>query len=166
MRRPGAGTSAPADKRTGGNGADDCVAIPEPAHIRQSAGWAATIRFMATTFAPHLYLRIVSPAIAFYTAAFNAGELRRWSNPDGSVHVAEMALDGALFHLHEERLDAHQLSPETTGTTSSQIGVFVDDPDGVFAMAVEAGGRLITPCRRSITAIAKASLPIRSAING
>jgi PhnB protein len=100
---------------------------------------------MATSFAPHLYLRILSPAIAFYTAAFNAVELRRWSNPDGSVHVAEMSLDGALFHLHEERPDAHQLSPETTGATSSQIGLFVEDPDRLFAAAVEAGGRVISP---------------------
>ena len=100
---------------------------------------------MTATFAPHLYLRIVSPALAFYTAAFNAVELRRWTNPDGSVHVAEMTLDGALFHLHEERPDAQQSSPETTGTTSSQIGVFVDDPDRLFASAVAAGGRVVTP---------------------
>ena len=100
---------------------------------------------MVTSFAPHLYVRIVAPAVEFYATAFKAVELRRWSNPDGSVHVSEMTLDGALFHLHEERPDAHQLSPETTGATSSQIGLFVDDPDGVFASAVAAGGRVLMP---------------------
>jgi PhnB protein len=56
-----------------------------------------------------------------------------------------MTLAGALFHLHEERPDAGRLSPETSGTTSSQMGVFVDDPDGLFASAVAAGGRVISP---------------------
>ncbi len=47
---------------------------------------------MATFFAPHLYLKAVADGIAFYQAAFGAFERRRWSNPDGSVHVAEMAI--------------------------------------------------------------------------
>lgn len=97
-----------------------------------------------TTFAPHLYLKTVSAGIDFYQRAFNAVELRRWSNPDGTVHVAEMTLDGALFHLHEERPDAAQLSPESLKATSSQIGVFAGDPDRLFAAAVAAGGRVIS----------------------
>ena len=65
--------------------------------------------------------------------------------PHGSVHVAEMSLDGALFHLHEERQDAGQLSPETLHATSSQIGVFSDNPDRLFDSAVAAGGRVVSP---------------------
>jgi PhnB protein len=98
-----------------------------------------------TTFAPHLYIKILAPAIEFYQKAFGAVELRRWSNPDGSVHVAEMALEGAMFHMHEERPDAGQRSPESLDATSLQIGVFADDPDRLFAGAVAAGGRVIHP---------------------
>ena len=75
-----------------------------------------------TTFAPHPYVKNVAAAIDFYRAAFGAVELDRKSNPDGSVHVVEMAIGGALFHLHEERVDAGQVSPETAGATTSQMG--------------------------------------------
>lgn len=100
---------------------------------------------MTTTFAPHLYVRVVAPAMAFYRQAFGAVELRRWTNADGSVHVAELAIDGALFHLHEERPDAGQQSPESVGATTSQIGLFVDDPDRLFSAATDAGARVILP---------------------
>ena len=94
-----------------------------------------------TTFAPHPYVKNVAAAIDFYRAAFGAIELRRWSNPDGSVHVVEMTIGGALFHVHEERADAGQLSPESLRATTSQIGVFADNPDALFETAVSAGGR-------------------------
>jgi PhnB protein len=41
-------------------------------------------------FAPHLAIKIVKPAMKFYQKAFDAKELRRFSNEDGSVHVTEM----------------------------------------------------------------------------
>lgn len=58
--------------------------------------------------------------------------------------VVELAIEGALFHVHEERRDQGQLSPETLGGTSSQIGVFMDDPDRVFDAAVAAGARVVS----------------------
>ena len=76
----------------------------------------------------------------FYKKAFQAKEFRRWSNPDGSVHVAEMEIDGAMFHLHEENVEKKQFSPETLSATTSQIGVFVADPHEVVARAERAGG--------------------------
>ena len=98
-----------------------------------------------TFFAPHLTLRNVLAGIHFYQAAFGATELRRWSNPDGSVHVAEMAIDGALFHLHEEVPRTGEFSPETLNGTTSLVGLFVEDPDAVIKKAVAAGGREISP---------------------
>ena len=90
-------------------------------------------------FAPHLTLKVVLPAIRFYEKAFGAKELRRWSNTDGSVHVAEMEIDGAMFHLHEEVPKSNELSPETLRATTSQIGIFVEDPDAFVKRAVAAG---------------------------
>jgi PhnB protein len=98
-----------------------------------------------STFAPHPYVKVVAAAIDFYQRAFGAIELRRWSNPDGSVHVAELAIGGALFHVHEERADAGQLSPETLKATSSQIGLFDDNPDALFDSAIAAGGTVVSP---------------------
>jgi PhnB protein len=96
-------------------------------------------------FAPHLYLRDVSAGIDFYQKAFGAIELRRWSNPDGSVHVAEMSIEGAIFHMHQESPRNGQLSPETLKGTSSLIGVFAPDPDRLFNSAIAAGGKVVEP---------------------
>jgi PhnB protein len=101
----------------------------------------------STFFAPHLTLRNVLAGIQFYQAAFGAKELRRWSNPDGTVHVAEMAIDGALFHLHEEVPRTGEYSPETLKGTTSLVGLFVNDPDAMIRMAVAAGGREISPVK-------------------
>jgi len=57
---------------------------------------------LPTFFAPMIYLKTLATAIDYYKKAFDAVELRRWTNDDGSVHVAELEIDGAMFHLHEE----------------------------------------------------------------
>ncbi len=100
-----------------------------------------------TFFAPHLTLRNVLAGINFYTAAFGAVELRRWSNPDGSVHVAEMSINGAMFHLHEEMPGKWEFSPETLKGTTSAIGLFVPDPADTMKRAVAAGGRETNPVK-------------------
>ena len=102
---------------------------------------------MPTFFAPHLALKDVVEAIDFYTKAFGAAELRRFSNDDGTVHVAELEIGGALFHLHEETPRNRELSPETLGGTTCVIGLFAPDPDALMALAVAAGGREVSPMR-------------------
>ena len=92
-----------------------------------------------------IYLRKVAPAIEFYKKAFDAIELRRWTNDDGSVHVAELTINGALFHLHEEVSRISEMSPETLKGTSIAIGLFVNDPHTVMAKAVAAGGTEVDP---------------------
>jgi PhnB protein len=92
-----------------------------------------------------IYLKTLAPAIEFYKKAFDAIELRRWGNDDGSVHVAELMIDGALFHMHEESTRNIELSPETLKGTSIAIGLFVSDPHAIMAKAVAAGGIEIDP---------------------
>lgn len=96
-------------------------------------------------FAPILYFKNVADAIAFYTKAFNAKGLRRWSNDDGSVHVAEMTIEDALFHLHEETARNKEFSPATLNGTCIILGLFVEDPDAVFTQAIAAGATATTP---------------------
>ena len=96
-----------------------------------------------TFFAPHLTIRILRPAVEFYQKAFSAILLRNWDNPDGTVHVAEMEIEGAIFHLHEEVTRKNQLSPETLGATTLLIGLFSPDPDKLFHQAVSAGARVV-----------------------
>jgi PhnB protein len=98
-----------------------------------------------TFFAPKLYIKQVAPAIEFYKNAFGAVVLRQWNNDDGSVHVAEMSINGALFHMHEETIRNNELSPETLKGTSIAIGLFIDDPHATMSKAVSAGGTEIDP---------------------
>ena len=98
-----------------------------------------------TFFAPMIYLQKEAPAIEFYKNAFDAIVLRQWNNDDGSVHVAEMSIDGALFHLHEETTRVNELSPETLKGTSIVVGLFISDPHAVMKKAVAAGGVELNP---------------------
>jgi PhnB protein len=98
-------------------------------------------------FAPMLYLKQVAPAIEYYKKAFDAVLLRQWNNDDGSVHVAEMAIDGAMFHLHEETKRINGFSPETLKATAVAIGLFVNDVHGMMAKAIAAGGKELDPVR-------------------
>jgi PhnB protein len=98
-----------------------------------------------TAFAPHLCSKNVLAGIEFYKKAFGAIELRRWCNPDGSVHVAEMSIGSAMFHIHEEVARVKQLSQETLLAVTSLIGVFVPDPDSLMKSAVAAGGQVTSP---------------------
>ena len=98
-------------------------------------------------FAPQLYIRNGVLDIGFYTKAFGAIELRRWSNDDGSIHVAELSIDGALFHLHEENSRKSQFSPEKINGTTTLIGLFVPDVDTVMNKAIAAGATVISPAQ-------------------
>jgi PhnB protein len=97
------------------------------------------------SFAPILYLINVAASIEFYKQAFGAKELRRFSNDDGSVHVAEMEIADALFHIHEETAYARQLSPLTLNGTCLVIGLFVEDPDAMMERAVALGATVRNP---------------------
>ena len=96
------------------------------------------------SFAPILYVKNVADAIIFYTTALNAKELRRFSNDDGSVHVAEMTIDNALFRVHEEVARDKNLSPATLNGTCVILGLFVEDPDKLMANAIAAGATEIS----------------------
>jgi len=100
-----------------------------------------------TFFAPHLTVRNVLAELEFCKAAFGAVELRRFSNSDGTVHVAEMSINGALFHLHEEMPGDKEKSPETLRGTTSAIGLFVPDPASTVKKAVAAGGHETNPVK-------------------
>jgi PhnB protein len=98
---------------------------------------------MNSFFAPQLFLKNVAAGVAFYQKAYGVKVLRQWDNPDGSIHVAELELDGALFHLHEDVPRVKQISP--SGSISVLIGLFVDDVHAVVESAVAAGATILEP---------------------
>ncbi|HNU87854.1 MAG TPA: VOC family protein [Ferruginibacter sp.] len=99
----------------------------------------------STFFAPQLYIPNGVTDISFYEKAFGAVELRRFSNDDDSIHVSELSINGALFHLHEVTANPAQFSPEKYNGTTALIGLFVPDVDAVVNRALEAGAILVSP---------------------
>ncbi|HEY0611175.1 MAG TPA: VOC family protein [Chitinophaga sp.] len=97
--------------------------------------------------APMLYLKDLAAAIEFYKNAFDAVEQWHISNPDGSIHVAEMTIGTALFRMHEEVGRDNNLSPDTLGGTTIVMGLLVPDPDTVAAKAAAAGGTILSPVK-------------------
>jgi PhnB protein len=97
-----------------------------------------------TSFAPQLYIKSGVRDIEFYSKAFGAVELRRWTNEDGSLHVAELSIDGAMFHLHEESHNSRLIDPEKFNGTTVAIGLFVSDVNALMNRAIAAGAKEIS----------------------
>lgn len=75
-------------------------------------------------------------AIEFYKSAFDAEEL--WRIDAGGSVVAGMSIDGAEFFLASEN-PPRTRSPDSAGTTTVRIELFVEDPEAVYDRAVAAG---------------------------
>jgi len=104
-------------------------------------------KVMNTSFAPQLYIKSGNTDIGFYSKAFNAKELNRWNNEDGSLHVAELTIDEAIFYLHEVTSRTDLFSPETHEGSTLVIGLFVPDVDAVMKQAIEAGATQISAAK-------------------
>jgi PhnB protein len=99
-----------------------------------------------TFFAPQLFIDNGVKDISFYARAFGATENLCFYNDDGSIHVAELSIDGAIFHLHEVT-KPHFFFPGKYKGTTAIIGLFVPDVDAVMNTAIAAGATLIDPAK-------------------
>jgi PhnB protein len=99
-----------------------------------------------TSFAPQLLIDNGVKDISFYERAFGAVENFCFHNDDESVHVAELMIDGAIFHIHEIS-QPHYLTPEKAKGVTALIGLFVDDVDEYVKRAVAAGAVEKSPVR-------------------
>jgi len=97
-----------------------------------------------TTFVPMLTIDNGTKDTDFYKNAFGAIELRRWSNDDGSIHVAELSINGAMFHLQEENAAKGSFSPHSHNGITARMGLMVDNVDDVMETAILAGAREIS----------------------
>lgn len=97
-----------------------------------------------THFAPELHIPNGTHNIDFYTK-FGATEHFCLRNDDGSIHVAELAINGAIFHVHETMHWFDALDPLSAKGVTTVIGLFVDDVHEVFNHAILAGATEISP---------------------
>jgi PhnB protein len=100
-----------------------------------------------TFFAPQLYIKSGVRDISFYTVGLGAVELRRFTNDDGSLHVAELSVNGALFHIHEEKPGSGQHEPIKNNGVTTLIGLFVEDVEAIMNSALAAGATLLNPAQ-------------------
>lgn len=94
---------------------------------------------------PYIIVDGAARAIAFYQAAFGAGEVMRLDGPAGKIGHAEMTLGDAKFMLADEfpDLDAH--GPGHFGGSSITLHLYVEDADASIARAVAAGATVVRP---------------------
>lgn len=98
-------------------------------------------------FAPQLWIPNGIRDVDFYIQGLGAVELRRFSNDDGTIHVSELSINGAVFHLHEEVRSPSTFSPGRHGGTTVTIGLFVGDVDAFMNSAVAAGAKVLSPAQ-------------------
>jgi PhnB protein len=105
---------------------------------------------MASTITPHLIVAGAANAIEFYKKAFGATELMRLAQSDGKIGHAEIQIGGAKIMLADEVLDMGFWSPRSLGGSSTGIVLYVDDVDGMFRRAIEAGARSQQPVKNQL----------------
>ena len=97
-------------------------------------------------FAPELYIANGINDISFYKNAFGATENLCYTNDDGSIHVAELSINGAIFHVHEIT-SGNFFPPDKYHGCTCCIGLFVPDVDLVMKQAVSAGAVEVNPAQ-------------------
>ncbi len=95
-----------------------------------------------THFAPELHIPNGTIEIDFYMK-FGAIENFCFRNDDGSIQVAELEINEAIFHVHETMRDA--LEPVSAKGVTSVIGLFVPNVEEVMQKAIQAGATEISP---------------------
>lgn len=98
-----------------------------------------------THFAPQLYIKPGVKDISFYERAFGAKILRTWLNDDDTLHVAELAINGAMFHVHEDSPAKRAINPESAKVVTTLIGLFVPDVKAFTEKALANGAVEIFP---------------------
>ena len=96
-----------------------------------------------TYFAPELHIPNGTFDIDFYKK-LGASEHFCFRNADNSIHVAELDIDGAIFHLHEIVRHFSALEPQRAKGVTSVIGLFVTDVDKMMKKAIVAGATEIS----------------------
>lgn len=94
---------------------------------------------------PYLVLKNASAALDFYGRAFGAKELFRIPAPGDKIGHAEMQIADSIVMLADEHPEGGHFGPETFGGTPVSLLLYVEDVDGVFRRALDAGATELQP---------------------
>ena len=90
-----------------------------------------------TDIQPELWIDRAAAAVTFYEAAFGARVLHRVG--EGDEIVAQLAIGDAAFWVSSGGPEGPRFSPAAIGGATGRTLLVVDDPDVMFAQAVECG---------------------------
>jgi PhnB protein len=105
-------------------------------YIATRKGWTGGPEGVLTV-QPYLHLRDAHNMIPFIESALGAQVTGLHKSPDGIVHHATIEIAGATFEMDE--------APGESQPTQSYLHVYVPDTDALYARAVAAGAKGITP---------------------
>jgi PhnB protein len=97
------------------------------------------------TVTPSLVVQNAAKAIEFYKKAFGAQERMRMSTPDGKIGHAELQIGDSIIFLSDEMPNMGSKSPQSVGTSTGTLYLYVEDVDKDFKRAVDAGGKTTMP---------------------
>ena len=90
-----------------------------------------------STVSPYLVSSGAEAVIRFIEDVFDGELLRRYDNPNGSIHHAEVKIDDTVIMIGEAN--------EGFPAFSSLLHIYVDDVDEVFQRALDAGATSFQP---------------------
>jgi uncharacterized glyoxalase superfamily protein PhnB len=98
------------------------------------------------TLTPHIEVRGAAKAIDFYKKAFGAVEIVRNLGPDGRLIMhAQLQIGDSMLMLHDEFAESGGQSPQTLDGSPVTLHLYVEDADGAFKRAVDAGATVAMP---------------------
>jgi len=121
-----------------------CLGVARTQEDGEAVSTDTTGTSIAYSLAPMLSVRGGARAVEFYRLAFGAIEVYRVEDSGGAV-VSRLSVDGAEFWLSDESPEHGNYSPESLGGGTVRMILTVPDPDAMFARAVAAGAREVTP---------------------
>jgi PhnB protein len=88
---------------------------------------------------PALAIEGAAEAIEFYGRAFGAKERGRMLGPDGKIAHAELEIGDSIVMVSDPFPQSSVKAPADVGATTVGLFVYVEDVDGLFQQAVDAG---------------------------
>ena len=101
------------------------------------------------TITPHVVVRDAARAVDWYTNVLGAEERLRIPVPDGRLMSVELRFGDSTVMLADEFPEMGIVSPQTLGGTYMALHLMVEDVDGVWQRALNAGAEVFHPLQDS-----------------
>lgn len=101
------------------------------------------------TITAHVVVRDAARAVDWYTNVLGAEERLRIPTPDGRLMSVELRFGDSTVMLADEFPEMGIVSPQTLGGTYMALHLMVEDVDGVWQRALDAGAEVFRPLQDS-----------------